>query len=291
MAEADLSTLETGELLDQSWRMFQNHLRTFVPLMGFPVAAVVLSTIIMYFLLVPIRTGVPLNDVWVGMSVASKLGVFLLFLATLYVDWWALAASVFATQEIRGSRDVGVLKAIRYVRAKQLRLFWLAFLLGLLTGPLGMVIAGPILAFLCSPGLPVALLENVGAFRALKRGKVLSEGGYGRIALLFLLNLGLVAASAFGFFGLLYILQERLGKPWYLRPLPVFGMWVIFLVPQSYMIALTLNYFDQLKRRGESVFAPQPRHRHSTDESDFRVRLKGNPYGVSAASATGCIVR
>ena len=166
------------------------------------------------------------------------------------MQYRALAASGFATQEIRSGRSVGILRAFGSIRRKQLRLFWMVMLATLLTGPLGLVL-GPILAFGTAPAFPVAILENMTAFAAIKRGDTLAKGGHGRIALLVSLWLGLVIAAVFGWVSFLVMLEERFGRPWFLRPVPILGFWLILLIPQWYMIALTLNYLEQRGREGE----------------------------------------
>jgi hypothetical protein len=105
------------------------------------------------------------------------------FLASFALQYRALAASVFATQEIRNGRGVGFLQAIGAVRRKQLRLFWMVMLVSMLTGPLGLIVV-PILAFSTAPAFPVAILENTTLFVAIKRGGALAKGSQGRIAVL-----------------------------------------------------------------------------------------------------------
>lgn len=162
----------------------------------------------------------------------------------------ALAASSFATREIRSGRTVGILQAFGSVRRKQLRLFWIVTLASLITGPLGIVV-GPILAFGTAPAIPVAILENMTAFAAIKRGDTLAKGGHGRIALLVALWLGLGIAAVLSWISILAMLAERFGRPWFLRPVPILGFWLILLIPELYMIALKLNYLEQRRWEGE----------------------------------------
>jgi hypothetical protein len=97
----------------------------------------------------------------------------------------------------------------------------------------------------------VAILENMTAFAAIKRGDALAKGGHGRIALLVATWLGLAIAGVYGWVSFLMMLEERFGRPWFLRPVPLLGFWLILLIPQWYMIVLTLNYFEQRGREGE----------------------------------------
>jgi hypothetical protein len=75
------------------------------------------------------------------------------------------------------------------------------------------------------------------------------------IALLVGMWLGLGIAGVLGLVAFLALLQERFGQPWFLRPVPALGFWLIFLIPQWFMIALTLNFLDQRRREGEIVSA------------------------------------
>lgn len=104
-----------------------------------------------------------------GLAGDGRLTVFVLFLGTFAMEYRALAASAFATQEIRNERSIGILQAFRSVRRKQLRLFWMIMLASMITGPFGLIVF-PLLAFAIAPGFPVAILENTTALAAIKRG-------------------------------------------------------------------------------------------------------------------------
>jgi hypothetical protein len=260
MDEANRSGMSTAELLVATWRVWCSRAGMFVLLMGIPIATILLMALIVNYLIAPHPEDTPLREVWLGMGVLQKLGVFVLFLCTFAMEYRALAASAFAAQEIQSGRRVGVVQAIRSVRRKQLRLFWMVMLASTLTGPLGFL-AFPFLIFATAPGFPVAILENSTAFAAIKRGDALAKGSRGRIALLVAMWLGLAIAGVFGLVSLLTMLEEQFGRPWFVRPVPLLGFWFIFLIPQLYMIALTLNFLDQRRREGElgsSVFVEVP---------------------------------
>jgi hypothetical protein len=248
MEELNHSRIATVELLGATWRVWRSHAGMFVLLMGIPIAAILLMALIVTYVIAPHPEGASLREIWLGMSVLRKVGVVVLFLGTFAVQYRALAASVFATQEIRGGRSVGILQAIRSVRRRQLRLFWMVMLASMLTGPLGLFLC-PLLAFGASPGFPVAILENMTAFAAIKRGEALTKGGHGRVALLVAMWWGLSILGVFGLVSLLTLVQERLGRSWFVRPVPLLGFWILLLIPQWYMIALSLNYFDQRERQ------------------------------------------
>lgn len=250
MDEANRSEMSILELLGATWRVWTSRAGMFVLLMGIPIVALLLMALIVNYVVAPHAEGTPLREVWLGMDFLQKVAVFLLFLASFAMQFRALAASVIATQEIRSGRGVGILDAFGAVRRKQLRLFWMVMLVSMLTGPLALIV-GPILAFGTAPAFPVAILENKAAFAAIKRGDALAKGGRGRIALLFVMWLGLTIAAVYGWVSFLVMMEERFGRPWYLRPVPLLGFWLILLIPQWYMIALTLNYLEQRKRQGE----------------------------------------
>jgi hypothetical protein len=68
----------------------------------------------------------------------------------------------------------------------------------------------------------------------------------------FFLYLTLVVAAVFAFIYAVILVQDLGGNAWYTRPFPLVGFWGILLIPQWYMVVLTVNYFDQRMRKGES---------------------------------------
>jgi len=254
VTEAHASGVSTVELFRETWHLLRGHARVFVLLMGVPILAQLLAVIVMALLILPLRPGESLREAWLAMNEWLKVAIFVLFLAILAVIYRALAASVFAASEIRSGRSVSVWHALRHVRRKQLRLFWLILLVSLVAAPAGRL--APVIAlafgFFCAPAFPVAILEDLGAIKALERGGQLAKGGQGRLALVFFLYLALVVAGVFAFIYVVMRVQDLVGNAWYTRPFPLLGLWVILLIPQWYMVALTLNYFDQRLRKGES---------------------------------------
>jgi len=254
ITEAQASGVSTVELFRESWQLLRGHARLFVLLMGLPILAQLLAVLLMAFVIVPMRPGEPLREVWLAMDAWRKLAVTVLFLATLAVVYRALAASVFAASEIRSGHSVSVWQALRHVRRKQLRLFWLILLVSIVAAPAGRL--APVIAlafgFFCAPAFPVAILEGLGAIKALERGGQLAKGGQGRLALVFFVYLVMVAAGVFAFIYAVMRVQDLVGNAWYTRPFPLLGFWVLLLIPQWYMVVLTVNYFDQRLRKGES---------------------------------------
>jgi len=162
MTDAPASGVSTSELLRESWRLLRGHALLFVLLIGVAILAQLLAVLLMALVIVPMRSGESLREIWFAMDEWRKLAVFVLFLATLAVMYRALAASVLAAAELRSGRSVSVLQALGRVRRKQLRLFWLILLVSVLAapvGPLALVIALAF-AFFCAPAFPVAILET-----------------------------------------------------------------------------------------------------------------------------------
>jgi len=230
----------------------------FVFLMGLVIAMIFVTAMIVNYVIAPHPAQVSLREVWQNMGFLQKLAVFVLFLITLGAEYRALAASAFATQEIWSGRGVRFWQAIRSVRRKQLRLFWMVLLASMVTGPLALIV-GPILLFATAPGFPVAILEGKTAIAAVKRGDTLMKKDQGKIAILVILWLGIAFAAVLGWIRFLVFLQDQFGQPlpWYLRPVPVLGLWLILLIPQLYMIALALIYLERRRREMDSASALQ----------------------------------
>src|SRR5216683_3767894 len=112
MDEANRPGMGIAELLGATWRLWRSHARLFVLLMGIPIAVLLVMALIMNYVVLPHPQGTPLVEVWRGTSFLQKVAVFVLFLANLAVQYRALAASVFATQEIRSGHSVGVCKLL-----------------------------------------------------------------------------------------------------------------------------------------------------------------------------------
>ncbi len=260
MTEAHASgvSISTSDLFRESWRLLRGHARLFVLLMGVAILAQLLAVLLMALVIVPMRPGESLREVWLATDAWRKVAVTVLFLATLAVIYRALAASVFAAAEIRRGRSVSVLQALGHVRSKHLRLFWLILLVSFLAAPTGPLapVGGLAFAFFCAPALPIAILEDLGAIKALQRAAQLAQGGQARLALVFFLYLALGVAGVFALIVVVMRLQDLVGNAWYVRPFPLLGFWLLLLVPQWYMVTLTVNYFDQRLRKGESSPAP-----------------------------------
>lgn len=250
MDEVPPSPLSTVGLLRQSWRLFRDHLRIFVLLMGFPIAAGVLGGTVIYFLL-PVPAGMPLREEFLRMSDLAKFVISLLFLANLAVFYHVLGAAMWAAGESYAGRDFGLWEAVRNFRGKHARLFWLFLIIGMLSARGPLVVIPLAVGFALAPAIPVAKLENLGVFKAIQRGDALNKGRQGRVALFYILHVVLFLAGLFGLFQLLIFLQDSFGNFWFLRPVAPLGFWILLLIPELYMVVLTLNYLDARSSKRE----------------------------------------
>lgn len=248
------SAITISAVLKKTLQIWRANAGLFVFLMGLVIAAIFFMAMIVNYVIAPHPRGLPLKEVWQAMGSLQILAVFVLFLVTFAVQYRALAASAFATQEIWNGRTVRFWQAVRSVKRKQLRLFWMVFLASFLTGPLGLIV-GPILIFATAPGIPVAILEGKTAFAAVKRGDALLKHDFGKIAILLILWLSIAIAAVVVGIRFLMFLEDQFGQPLplYLRPVPAIGFWLILLVPQVYVIALTLIYLERLKQETDGA--------------------------------------
>lgn len=120
-------------------------------------------------------------------------------------------------------------------------------LLGGAGGPL--VIATVAANVFFVPAIPIALLKNLNVFQAVKRSLMLTKQGYGRIFLLFLLYVVLCAAAVFAWVYSMAAVQPLIKLVWLRSLTALLGFLIVLLIPQLFMIALTLNYYDQRFRK------------------------------------------
>jgi len=248
--------MNMSTLVARTWQVWRQKVVLSVLLMGLVIAVLFVVAMIVNYVVAPHPPEVMLKEVWQGMNFLQKLVVVVLFNLILAVQYRALAASAFVTQEVWNGRSVHFWEAIRSVSRKQLRLFWMVLLASVFTGPLGLIV-GPILIFATAAGFPSAILEGKTGFAAVKRGNALLKHDRGKIAVLVILWLGIGIAAVIAWVRFLMLLGDQFGEPfpWYLRPVPAMGFWLILLLPQLYLIALTLLFLERRKLEIESATA------------------------------------
>jgi len=230
MAGSEWHILSTAQLLGRTWRVFRRHFLCFLGIMAPPALAFLVSIPLM-FLLIASEPGSDLREAYKQASPLRKAGIVPLAFAWNVVMVRACSASIFAASEFYLGRSVKVRQAFGRVRRKPLRLFWMQFILGILSaGPLAFVTIPIAIAYL--PAIPIAVLENLGVREALNRSSLLTKGGYARVILLFLLDTVLVVTAVFGLFGFLSVTQPLVDSLWVRSVIGVVGLWFVMLVPQ-----------------------------------------------------------
>src|SRR5712692_4809466 len=106
MTDAHASGVSTSELLRESWRLLRGHALLFVLLIGVAILTQLLAVILMALVIVPMRSGESLREIWFAMDEWHKAAIAVLMFAIFAVLYRALAASVFAAAEIRSGRTV-----------------------------------------------------------------------------------------------------------------------------------------------------------------------------------------
>jgi hypothetical protein len=237
------------KLLWNAARMYALHVGTYLVLMVVAVLALLLMSLFSAFVITRDLPGKNLGEVWMGMSTLQKSGIIAMFFGSLSVFYRALAASILATSEFCDGHEIRALQAFRGVHWKHTRLFWL-MMLAVMSGPFAPVVA-LIAGFFFASAFPTAVVEDLGAFQALKRGEKLAVGNQLRIATMYVTYLVVLVGVGLGVLKALVFIQDHFGRAWYSRPLVVIGYLVFFSVVQWYMIVLTLNYLEQRRKLTE----------------------------------------
>ena len=247
MEKPDGQVLGGFKLLGKSCRMYASHVRMYLSLMILMVLFQVLMAAVGVYGIGRAGTDKNLREIWITMGEAQRLGFAVGFLLSLAVFYRVLAGSILATSEFSAGRTIGALEAFRRARWKHTRLFWLIMAGSLLTGPAG-PLTGLVAGFFFAHAFPAAVLEDLGAFKALERGGKLGAGNQLRILTIYVMYLAVVAGVCIALFEMLVFVQDHFGKAWYARPAGSIAFLIFFTVIQWYMIVLTLNYLQQSEK-------------------------------------------
>ncbi len=254
MSGSEPHSITTTQVLGQTWQVFRKHFLCFLAIMA-PLPSAFLLSIPIVFLLIASGPGTSLREAYQQASPLSKAGIVLLALVWNGVMIRACSATIIAASEFHLGNSIKALEAFVRVKRKPLRLFWLMFIVGIMSvGPLAIVAIPVSIAWL--PAIPIAVLENLGVGKALERSSLLTKGGRGRVILLALVYAVLVIAALFGLIVFLSVTHPWAEAQWVRTMIGLFSFWVVLLVPQCLMIALTLNYFDQRLRNENRTLEP-----------------------------------
>jgi hypothetical protein len=186
-----LRPLNTGELLDRTFSLYRNHFMLF-----FGVAALPCLILLAYTLAgLAIRPNAP-------QSMNTLLWTSLWGLGTMVVSVLATAAAqaatVIAVSQVHLERPAGVVEAFSLVSPRLLTVVGLSIVIGIavVIGFVFLIVPGVLLILIWSLAIPIAVLENKGVGDSLSRSYQLTQGGRGRIFVIWLLFIVLRFAIA-----------------------------------------------------------------------------------------------
>jgi hypothetical protein len=214
MAEVDLRPMSLGEVLDRTFNLYKNHFWLFVGIAALPFSLLLLVQIAFAAAgsaaaKTPVTHGPPLSAGAIGGMVGGGAVVVVLYFLMIGA---AHAATVFAVSDLYLSRPVSIRGSFAKVGWKVFRILAIFFLFGLIllvggvvlgmlffvvTPPYGILLIGlgfpllmvPLIILLCrmAVSIPAAMLEDLGAVRAIERSVHLTKGHVMQIFVIFLL--------------------------------------------------------------------------------------------------------
>jgi hypothetical protein len=210
MADADLRPMSLGEVLDRTFSLYKSHFWLFAGITALPFFLVLLAEVGVAALssagAVATTSRTPLSPN--ALAGAFSGGALVIFLYLLMIGA-AHAATVFAVSDLYLGRPSSIRGSFAKVGWKVFRVLLLFFLVGLIimvgfvvVAVLGFAIRSPgiiflgmfllivpvaILACRVAVSIPAAMLEDLGAIRAIERSVSLTKGHAGQIFVIFLL--------------------------------------------------------------------------------------------------------
>lgn len=211
MAEADLRPMSLGEVLDRTFHLYKTHFWLFAGIAALPFS--LLLVVQVGFAAAglagtkgPVTPGPPLSPAAVSGMIGGGAVVGILYFLMIGA---AHAATVFAVSDLYLARPTSIRGSFSRVGWKVFRVLWLFFLIGLII-VVGFVIVGmfgfalrspaliglglvvlivPMVIFMCrvAVSVPAAMLEDLGAVRAMERSVHLTKGHALQIFVIFLL--------------------------------------------------------------------------------------------------------
>jgi hypothetical protein len=211
MADADLRPMTLGEVLDRTFSLYKNHFWLFAGIAALPFSLLLLVQIAIVIVglgstTTPTTHTPPLSAGAIGGMVGGGAAVMILYFLMIGA---ANAATVFAVSDLYLSRPVSIRGSFAKVGWKVFRVLALFFLIGLIIvvafaivgifafalrtpviAVLGfLLLIAPLVIFFCrmAVSIPAAMLEDLGAVRALERSVHLTKGHVMQIFAIFLL--------------------------------------------------------------------------------------------------------
>jgi len=211
MANADLRPMSLGGVLDRTFNLYKNHFWLFVGIAALPfslllIVQVGIAAVSSAAANAPVTHAPPFSPGAIGGMIGGGALVVVLYFLMIGA---AHAATVFAVSDLYLSRPASIRGSFERVGWKVLRVLLLFFLMGLIlivgfviVAMLGFAIRSPALIglgfiLLIAPvvilmcrmavSIPAAMLEDLGAVRAMERSVHLTKGHVMQIFVIFLL--------------------------------------------------------------------------------------------------------
>lgn len=244
MGAGDLQRLDIGAVLKRSLGLLGGRFPLYFGIVALP--AMFLAAIGLGIVIFTVGISAPASKVnpialWRSMNWLPKAVIIFSFLAAIALLNRAWVATVHATSELELGHRISLAQAYGRVHRKSLRLLWLLYVIGVLTGPLSLLL-GPLAIVFFLPAVPTAALEGQGARESLSRSSTLMEGNRLRVFLLILLYF-LALIAMFGSIAVLAPIPGLSSLPAWARPVMAFPMFCLLMLPTQWVfIALTLLY-------------------------------------------------
>jgi membrane-anchored glycerophosphoryl diester phosphodiesterase (GDPDase) len=204
MNNLDLRPLSIGEILDRTFTLYRNYFVLFIGISAIPQLLVLALSLAQVAVLMPAGLSTvggrggstpPLSSIAAGASYG--LLAFLGLIVTLIALILSQGATIMAVSELYLGRTITIGESFRRVRGELGTIFGVMMLNGLATfvGLLLLIVPGVYVMCRLIVGIPVALLENLGARTALERSWQLTKDSAGRAFLIFLLYFALSMAA------------------------------------------------------------------------------------------------
>jgi hypothetical protein len=215
MADADLRPMSLGEVLDRTFNLYKNHFWLFAGITALPFSLLLIAQIAVAAMSsvtarTPVAQTPPFSPGAVGGMVGGGALVLILYFVMIGT---AHAATVFAVSDLYLSRPASIRGSLSRVGWKVFRVLAVFFLLGLIMvvpflviavfafalptailKGIGLLLLIPVVGILMlilmcrvAVSIPAAMLEDLGAVRALERSAYLTKGHVLQIFVIFLL--------------------------------------------------------------------------------------------------------
>ena len=215
MADADIRPMSLGEVLDRTFHLYKNHFWLFAGITALPfslllIAQVAVVAVSSVAAKAPATHTAPFSPGAVGGMVGGGALVFILYFVMIGA---AHAATVFAVSDLYLSRPVSIRGSLSRVGWKVFRVLAIFLLLGLIMvvgfvviavfgfaiptailKGIALVLLIPVVGILMvilmcrvAVSIPAAMLEDLGAVRAIERSAYLTKGHVLQIFVIFLL--------------------------------------------------------------------------------------------------------